>query len=28
AAAAFFLASDSAEYITGQVLGVNGGYVI
>lgn len=28
AAAAYFLASDSAEYITGQVLGINGGYVI
>ena len=28
AAAAFFLASSEAEYITGQVLGVNGGYVI
>ncbi|MBR4910794.1 MAG: 3-oxoacyl-ACP reductase FabG [Clostridia bacterium] len=28
AAAAFFLASDDAGYITGQVLGVNGGYVV
>lgn len=28
ASAAYFLASDSADYITGQVLGVNGGYVI
>ena len=28
AAAAYFLASSDAEYITGQVLGVNGGYVI
>ena len=28
ASTAFFLASDSADYITGQVLGVNGGYVI
>ena len=24
----FFLASDSADYITGQVIGINGGYVI
>jgi 3-oxoacyl-[acyl-carrier protein] reductase len=24
----FFLASDQADYITGQVIGVNGGYVI
>ena len=23
-----FLASDKADYITGQVLGVNGGYII
>ncbi len=28
AAAAFFIASDEANYITGQVLGVNGGYVV
>lgn len=28
AEAVFFLAGDSADYITGQVLGVNGGYVI
>ena len=27
-AAAFFLASSEADYITGQVLGVNGGYVM
>lgn len=28
ASAVYFLATDSADYITGQVLGVNGGYVI
>ncbi len=28
AAAALFLASDNADYITGQILGINGGYVI
>ncbi len=28
AAAIEFLASDKADYITGQVLGINGGYVI
>ncbi len=28
AAAAYFLASDEADYITGQILGVNGGFVI
>ncbi len=28
AAAVYFLASSDADYITGQVLGVNGGYVI
>lgn len=28
AAAAYFLASENADYITGQVLGVNGGFVI
>ena len=26
--AAYFLAGDDADYITGQVLGVNGGFVI
>lgn len=28
ASAALFLASDGADYITGQILGVNGGYVM
>ncbi len=28
AAATYFLASSDADYITGQVLGINGGYVI
>ena len=28
AAAVEFLASDKADYITGQVFGINGGYVI
>ena len=28
AAAAHFLSSPDAEYITGQILGINGGYVI
>lgn len=28
AQAVYFLASDNADYITGQILGVNGGYVI
>ena len=28
AAAVEYLASDRAEYITGQFLGINGGYVI
>ena len=28
AEAVFFLASDKASFITGQILGVNGGYVI
>ena len=28
AAAAYFLASPAADYITGQVLGINGGYII
>lgn len=28
AQAVFFLAGENAEYITGQVLGVNGGYVV
>ena len=28
ALAVYFLAGDGADYITGQVLGVNGGYVI
>ena len=28
AAASYFLSSPNAEYITGQVLGINGGYVI
>lgn len=28
AEAIFFLASENADYITGQVLGVNGGYVV
>lgn len=28
AEAAFFLSSDSADYITGQVIGINGGFVM
>ena len=28
AAAVYFLASNEADYITGQILGINGGYVI
>ena len=28
AAAAYFLASENADYITGQILGINGGFVI
>ena len=28
ASAIYFLASEDAEYITGQVLGINGGYVV
>ena len=28
AAAALFLASDDASFITGQTLGVNGGFII
>jgi 3-oxoacyl-[acyl-carrier protein] reductase len=28
AQAIYFLASENADYITGQILGVNGGYVI
>ncbi len=28
AAAIFFLASENADYITGQILGINGGYVM
>ena len=28
ASAALFLSSPAAEYITGQVLGINGGYII
>ena len=28
AEALFFLASDRASFITGQVLGVNGGFVV
>jgi 3-oxoacyl-[acyl-carrier protein] reductase len=28
AQAIYFLASKEADYITGQILGVNGGYVI
>ena len=28
AAAIEFLASDKADYITGQILGINGGFVI
>ena len=28
AAASYFLASNEADYITGQVLGINGGFVM
>ena len=28
AQAVYFLASENADYITGQVLGINGGYVM